>query len=339
MKRFFAILVSALILFGMVACSGGEESSVPDSTASDTESVTDEVSKSNSDVSTENESDSEGESDESAGGDVSDVIDPAFIEVPDISHEAGEEVDLTEGITVRDNTTADAALVIEVSDLGGYDKDTAGSYTVIISATDEAGNIATAERKVTVTEKKEMVNAEKLVIGENGIEYSLNPEGALAYTTSGTAFRKDDVIAVLEKDFFISEYNAHYAEHTNNGKVPYFPNGVLVVTDKDMNVVHVRIAAGETIEIDENGVAKNSSLDWTNAIDASAGGGMLKGFIDDIDSIVPDGGYILIVGNPGDANCRKFLIKGLFYSDYELGAVSIGNQNVDISNLKIELAD
>ena len=177
-----------------------------------------------------------------------------------------------------------------------------------------------------------------VVIGENGIEYSLNESGALAYTSSGTAFRASDVIQVMDKDFFVTEYNAHKAEHTNNGGVPFFPNGVLIVTDEDFGIVQLRISAGSDIQGERDG-ALGSDISWNNAIDAAAGGGMFKGFIDELDSIIPDGGYVIMVGNPGDALCRAYLIKSLFCSTYVSGAIAADSMDVDIAGARIELAE
>jgi hypothetical protein len=73
---------------------------------------------------------------------------------------------------------------------------------------------------------------------------------------------------------------------------------------------------------------KTSGLSWTNSIDATSGGGMFKGLAAELDSIIPNGGQLLFVGNPGAFLCRTFLIQSLFSSDYVSGALALNQQNI-----------
>lgn len=267
-----------------------------------------------------------------------DTIPPAFIDaedgvLPAVKHGIGEEFS-AENIVVRDNSTPDDEITVTVTDNGGYDPNVPGTYTFTVQATDASGNSATVTVEVTV-EDNTAVQVKSIVLDN----YAVNSETALSYTSSGTSFRTADVIQVMDKATFVSQYNQYSADHTNNGNVPFFPNGVIIITDADYNIVQVRIAAGENIQMDSDGTVKNSGFNWTNSIDAANGGGMFKGIIKDLDTLIPDGGYLFFVGNPGDQTCRTFLIRSLFCSTYESGGITVDACDVDISNAKIELAD
>ena len=93
----------------------------------------------------------------SVPSDKKDTIPPAFVDavdgaLPSVSHNVGEETDLLSGIIARDNITADADIVITVTDDGGYNKDIAGTYTLTLQAQDEDGNLSTVTLEVTVKE-------------------------------------------------------------------------------------------------------------------------------------------------------------------------------------------
>ena len=322
------ILVLSTLLFA-VACS--EEAQTSSDPVSEDASVASE-SKAESDspeVSVEASEESEDESDK---------IPPAFVDATDgkleaITHNSGEEIDILKDITVRDNVTADADIVLTISDNGGYNKDEAGTYTVTVEAKDAAGNTATATIEITV---KAVASKKEIVLGGK-IPYVVNQEEALSYTPSGTKFRSTDTVQVMDKAFFIEQYNKYYKDHTNNGKVPFFPNGVIIITDKDYNVVQVRFAVGETVQIDAEGNVTNQGLAWTNSLDATNGGGMFKGIVNDIEKLIPDGGYLMFVGNPGDAVCRASLVKELFFSGYTAGAVTLDQCDVSLAGAKVKL--
>ncbi len=321
-KMIISVLILALC-FAFVSC----DSQPADQSTPSTNESTKEESQAE-----ENNNQKE----ESKNDIVKDTIPPAFIDandgvLPAVTHNAGEQPDLISGIIARDNITPDEEVVISVSDNGGYDASVPGTYTITVEAKDSAGNAATATITVTV---KEIVAAKYLSLKNL---YTVGGDDALSYTSSGTKFRTADIICVLDKETFVAQYNKYSPDHTNNGGVPFFPNGVLIITDKDYKVVHVRIAAGELVQIEADGSTKNSGFSWNNSIDASAGGGMFKGILTDIENIIPDGGYVFFVGNPGEQSCRAFLIKNLFCSTYEAGAIALDMQNVDITGLVITL--
>lgn len=332
MKKFIAIILVFIICIFAVSCGDDKKennSSEPSSVVSETS----ENSKESEESKKEDVSDSEtGIDDETS----KDTIPPAFLYaedgfLPAVTHNQNENIDILEGVTARDNITPDDKVEISISDNGGYDKAKAGEYIVTIEAKDEDGNTATVKIRVTV---KEVVSKKTLSLKDI---YAEDVEDALSYTSSGTKFRSSDIIHVLEKSEFVAQYNKYSADHTNNGGTPFFPNGVIVITDSDYKIVQVRIAAGENLQIEADGTVKNSGFAWTNSLDATAGGGMFKGILGDLETLIPDGGYLFFVGNPGDQTCRAFLIKNLFYSDYVSGGVTVDNRNVDISGLVITL--
>src|SRR5690554_2833534 len=272
-----------------------------------------------------------------------DTIPPAFVGaingvLPALEHLKGEEIDLEQGIRVRDETTKEEDVVLRVSDFGGYNKDIPGEYTIVFEAEDEAGNTSQAERVVVVRDILVKEYNALVINGENA-EYEFNRSDALIYTSSGTNFRIFDIIQVMDKEFFIASYNEHKDDHTNNGGIPFFPNGVLLIVDEDMKVQHIRIAAGALIQINADGQLEEDALTWTNGVDAVNGGGLFKGLIDELDTIIPNGGYLMFVGNTAPEVSRKFLIKNLFYSGYEGGAVTLENFDIDVLELSIELKE
>lgn len=316
LKKVLMLLIVFALCFSAVSCGNEPENT-------DSSSVSAAVSQ----TSTADKSVPDGDAD---------VIPPVFIdaedgELPSITHFVGEEQDLLAGVLVRDNVTADEDLVVSVSDDGGYDKNAAGVYTVTLEAKDQAGNTATATVTVTV---KETVAQKTLSL--KGL-YIKDVADALSYTASGTKFRATDMIHVLDKDAFVEQYNTFSPDHTNNGGVPFFPNGVIIITDSDYAIRQVRIAAGELLQIEADGSVSNSGFGWTNALDGTAGGGMFKGILKDLENVIPDGGYLFFVGNPKDQACRAYLIKNLFFSGYESGGVTIGDQDVDITGMVVVL--
>lgn len=338
LKQIIAVLLILSTLVFAVACGDTTETdsgAISEGAESKIEATSDSVSD---DASVEASAEESKEASAEESKDESDKIPPAFVDATDgkleaITHNAGEEIDILEGLTVRDNVTADADIVVSISDDGGYSKDTAGTYTVTIEAKDQAGNTATVTVEITV----KAVSSKKEIVLGGKIPYVINEEGALSYTPSGTKFRTADKVQVMDKDFFIDQYNEFYKEHTNNGKVPYFPNGIIMITDKDYNLVQARLAVGETVQIDSKGNLTNKDLTWTNSLDATNGGGMFKNIVNDIKSLLPDGGYIFFVGNPGDAVCRNTLVKELFFSGYAGGPVTLDQCDVSLAGAKVKL--
>ncbi len=338
LKQIIAVLLILSTLVFAVACGDTTETdsgAISEGAESKIEATSDSVS---GDASVEASSEESNEASAEESKDESDKIPPAFVDADNgkleaITHNAGEEIDILSGLTVRDNVTADADIVVAISDDGGYKADVAGTYTVTIEAKDEAGNTATVTVEITV---KAMSSQKEIVLGGN-IPYVKNEAEALSYTPSGTKFRTEDKVQVMDKDFFINQYNEYYKDHTNNGQVPYFPNGIILITDKDYNLVQARFAVGESVQIEANGNFSNSGFTWTNSIDATNGGGMFKNIVNDIKSLLPDGGYIMFVGNPGDAICRKELVKQIFYTGYAGGPVTLDQCDVSLAGAIVKL--
>ncbi|MBP5231763.1 MAG: hypothetical protein ILO68_08525, partial [Clostridia bacterium] len=269
--------------------------------------------------------------------------------LPALTQKAGERPDLTD-IRVEDNQAAQDEISVRIVDDGGYDPDVPGTYTLLYRAEDPAGNAAEVSRLVTVQSKTAESSApvsdppsESSGSGDKGqteneeadvmiyaakTPFSRNESGALKYTSSGTSFRTKDRIQIMDSDFFLSEYDACAAGHTNNGGIPFFPNGVLIVADRQYRIRQMRIAAGDLFQIDEKGNVLTDGLTWTNTIDASSGGGLFKGLRDSLSSLIPKGGYLIFCGNYGDQACRRYLIRQFLVSDYESGAIKAGQIDV-----------
>lgn len=329
MKKHIVLCLLLIALCFSVAACGETEQAESSVAVSEMESTVSEAESSATEESSVAEESTEKK----------DVNPPAFTDakngkLPSVTHDVGESVlETLVKANVVDNVTAADKLVVEIADDGGYDASVPGVYTLTVSATDEAGNTASVTVEVTV---RAVVSAQTIVLGGD-LPYVEGREDALSYTTSGTAFRTADTVCVLDKDEFVAQYTQYTADHTNNGGVPFFPNGVIVILDENNAVVQVRIAAGETLQIDENGT-KNAGLPWSNSIDAANGGGMFKGILSDLDSLIPDGGKLLFVGNPGDQKCRTQLIRLLFCSEYTSGALTAGQQDVYPIGATVEFA-
>lgn len=82
----------------------------------------------------------------------SDTEPPVISGVQDITVYLGDSISYKEGITVTDNSGEDIALQVDNS---GVNLNEAGSYPIVYSATDSAGNTATAQATLTLEEKPE----------------------------------------------------------------------------------------------------------------------------------------------------------------------------------------
>lgn len=263
-----------------------------------------------------------------------DTIPPLFLETVNgelskIRHSKGDTINLLNNIKVIDNLSEEVSL--SIVDYGGYDKDQAGKYKISIQAQDEAGNISIINRTVEVYYST-TITYDALVINGQGINYSYNDSTSLNFSSSGALFRKNDIIQVMEKEFFVEQYIREKDRYTNNGKVPYFPHGVVLLLDSDMRLKHLRIAPN--IEVNENGETTLATI-WNNSLDNINGGGLFKEILSATNHCLPNGGYIIFAPSYGDDLSKNYLIKNLYYSDYQGGNLSINDYNVDINSINI----
>jgi hypothetical protein len=63
---------------------------------------------------------------------------------------------------------------------------------------------------------------------------------------------------------------------------------------------------------------------------------MFKGILGDLEKLIPDGGTLLFVGNPGEQQARIALIRALFCSGYESGALTADQQDVFPAGAELE---
>lgn len=325
MKRIGLFLLLVCICLSAVAC--GEEATTTESTPNGTPTESAPASTEESTSSDSPAVSKDSSADVSDGECGTDLIPPAFVDavdgvLPPLTHNQGEEIDLLAGIQIMDDN-GDFEPTVEITDDGGYDPNVPGTYTVTFTAQDGFENKSTATMEITVVA---VIKTEKITL--SGITFDTTSTDALSYSAAGTFFRTKDIVQVMDKDTFVSQYNKYSADHTNNGGTPYFPNGVIVILDGENRIVQVRIAAGDTLQIDADGSVKTSGFAWSNSIDAANGGGMFKGILGDLETLIPDGGTLMFVGNPGEQQSRIALIRALFCSTYESGALTVDAQDV-----------
>jgi hypothetical protein len=268
--------------------------------------------------------------------------------LPETSHlQYDEKYDLlkdNEALVVRDNYDDASTLTISVKDLGGYDCNVAGVYTVTYAVTDSNKNETTATRKVTVKESvKYVVDVMKINGESQPVMY--NNENAFALDkNSGAQMRALDEMQLMDKDFYLQmverysdTYNKTGDKALGNGGVIWIPYCVAVVLDKDMKPVLVRNStyaieavkdADGNWQVLKNGIVIKDGEEvdiHINFKDSGTvleeGAGILGG---NFESYIPDGGYVLIASAPkgGSADLGKIMVlKNLLDSDFGGGAL------------------
>ena len=248
--------------------------------------------------------------------------------IPGIEHLKGDVVDFTQlpaNVTAVDNVDGNVPIVID--SMGTYDKDVAGTYIITYKAEDAAGNKKVVEREVIVKETLEVTLPHALVYEEEGkkeytkVEHN-NPD-AFTKTPNGANFRFNDIIQVMDKQFYLDEVEKNKPNY--GGKEPMFVYGVAMIFDRDSNFVKARMGNGVAFEIDKDGkkyypttqtedpTIINKELVWSH--DGSKGG-MLIGLGDEI----PDGGYVVLATPKDPQNARKFATRYISHKTYNGGA-------------------
>lgn len=266
-----------------------------------------------------------------------DNVPPIFIEaqnsrLPKLTIKLGETIDLYNGILVSDDSLEDVDLVI--SNFNNINFYNPGIYELEYIATDKSGNSTTVYRELEI-QKYKTITIKALVIGSEGVEYIYNSDSALDYTSSGAKFRLSDQIHVMDKSFFVNEYNQNKDLFTKNGKEIFFPYGVMVLCDSDGNFKFLR-AASNAIQIDEAGTVYTSTFATSQS---DNGQGIFKDVLEIIDNLLPNGGYIIFASNRDENISKTFILRNLVNRDYDGGIVRAGDLNMDISNIKITLND
>lgn len=269
-----------------------------------------------------------------------DAIPPAFMgavggRLNEIKHLAGETVDLLEGIQARDNIDGyDVDITVDTKE---YDNTVANTYTVTYTATDKSNNKTTIDRTIIVEPSLD-VTLSAAIIGDSWIEYAFNDTDALkSGGTFGATFRQQDKLQVMEKSFFEAELVEHAAEYPNNNGIPVLPYGSVIVTDKDLNIVHARFQTGVYLQMDVvegETITSHTDVIWNQDKTGIAGGSALTGLV------IPEGGYVMFAPSMEPQKARIFVVSNLFASAYTGGAATKDIQDVfDLTEVKIELVE
>jgi len=240
-----------------------------------------------------------------------DTVPPALTKTPTtIYHIAGEEVDLTEGLEGVDDVDG-VNVNFKVVDLGDYDRNVPGTYTVMIVVYDNAGNeSAPFEREVVVSDsysRAEMVSFEGEVIRYEAL---YNPQILAGHTATGYNTAYDGhYVNVLSKDYV--DWLVNYAPERIGSGVGW---SVIAVTDADNKIVYVRHwNSGEAYLDNEGNLVSVPAVDWstgtnrnwteevngkmisrTNARYSSGEMGMMMA---NISRWIPDGGHVFMFIN------------------------------------------
>lgn len=268
---------------------------------------------------------------------IQDTTAPVFHDVedgklPTLKIFVNEKIDLYSGITVVDDSNENVELVITNLDI--VDFATAGNYELIYQATDKSGNVSTITRELII-QKLSTIEYPALVINGKGSKYVLNNEEALKNTSSGATFRMIDQIQVMEKAFFLEQYNLNKASYTKNGGEIFFPYGALIIVDLEKDVKLLR-ASASPVEIDENGNIKTNTFTASQSVDKQ---GIFKDIEDLVNALIPNGGYIAFAPNRDDNNAKKFILQNLFDKDFNGGAISAKDYNMNLKEAIVELDD
>ncbi|MGN1294876.1 MAG: immunoglobulin-like domain-containing protein, partial [Bacilli bacterium] len=241
-------------------------------------------------------------------------------------------IDLLSGVKVIDNNKGEVDLVILNEHEINYSQ--AGVYEIRYQATDEAGNSTICYRELIV-QKLKTITYNAVVIDNNGFEYKYNDETALQSTSSGARFRLSDQLYVMEKDFFLAQYNLNKDDYTKNGGEIFFPYGALVIADKDGSFKLLR-AGSNAVEVNCEGKSITPTFQLSQSENKE---GLFKGIVDLVNTLIPDGGYVIFCADRDDNLSKSFIIKNLFYSEYNGGIITSTYYNMNANEKTIKLID
>lgn len=173
----------------------------------------------------------------------------------------------------------------------------------------------------------------------NNVEVAVkfNTENAFNRLSSGASFRSKDEIQAMTKEHFLAEYQKYAAGYADSNNNVFFPNGVLLIVDKDLNVKLLRVGVGITAEVNENDEVKTSNLGWGNT---QATGGIFSNLVgNNLETLIPDGGYLIFAPATTNNVARTWMVKNLFHSGYQSGATAVANKDIKVSEVKLQLLD
>jgi len=229
--------------------------------------------------------------------------------VTTLNHLAGEETDLTKGLTGVDNIDG-INVTFTVSDYEDYDKDTPGTYTVKIIVSDNAGNqSAPFSRTVIVSEsfsRVEMTSFEGETIRFQAL---YNPQVLNSNTATGYNTAYDGhYVNVLSKDYV--EWILEYAPERLGAGIGW---SVVAVADADEKISYTRNWNSGEAFLEEGELVSRKGADWSTGTshswnetindklvsftNAKYSTGEMGLMMANINQWIPEGGHVFIFMN------------------------------------------
>lgn len=240
----------------------------------------------------------------------SDILAPMLTgSITTITHLAGEEIDLTKGLTGVDNVDG-TNVIFTVSNLNDYDNDVPGTYTIQIILSDSAGNESNPINRTIVVEnsyaRAEMVSFEGEIIRHEAL---YNPQVLNGNTATGynTAYN-GSFVNVLSKDYL--EWLLEYAPERIGSGVGW---SIVAVTNADEEIVYVRhwnsgeayLEDGDIVSVLAEEWSTGSNRSWSITVgetvipqsNARYGSGEMGLMLANINQWVPEDGHVFIFMN------------------------------------------
>jgi len=266
--------------------------------------------------------------------------------VTTINHLAGEEFDLTKGLTGVDNVDG-TDVSFKVVDYGTYNKDVAGTYVVKIVAYDKAGNESLpVSRTVIVSEsyaRAEMISLAGEIVRFKALynPQVLNGQTGTLYNTAYDGH----YVNVLSKEYV--KWLLDYAPDRIGAGVGW---SVVAVTNADDEIVYVRHwNSGEAFNDSEGNFVSRKATNWSTGTvatwqeevngtwiaknNARYSSGEFGLMMANIYEWIPDGGHVFLFLNwttlKLDENGKVALKQNESDMARAMGAVHIMNSDVD----------
>ncbi len=243
----------------------------------------------------------------------SDILPPMLTgSITTINHLAGEDVDLTRGLTGVDNVDG-TNVIFSVLNYNNYDKDVPGTYVIQIVLSDSAGNTSNPVNRTIVVEnsyaRAEMISFEGEIIRYEAL---YNPQVLNGNTATGyNSAYNGSFVNVLSKEYL--NWLLEYAPERLGSGIGW---SIIAVTNADEEIVYVRhwnsgeayLEEGEIVSILAEDWSTGSNRSWTVTVgetvipktNARYGSGEMGLMLANINQWVPEGGHVFIFMNWSD---------------------------------------